>query len=153
MTFLIRSAHADDQAEIVALVTSERLNPTNLDWRRFTVAILDEKLIGAVQIRHHRDGAKELGSLVVVPGYRGQSVSAALIDAALDPVSGPVWMITRRVHIDRYAKWGFSRADPTSAPRSVRFNYRIGRAARVLSWFTGREPVYLTLLVRQTQQG
>jgi N-acetylglutamate synthase-like GNAT family acetyltransferase len=149
MTPLIRSAVADDQTAIVSLVKSERLNPTDLDWHRFTVAVLQDRLIGAVQIRHHRDGSQELGSLVVVPEHRGRGVAGALIDAALSHVTGPVWMITRAAHVDHYARFGFARSEPRLAPRNVRFNYRIGRAARVLSWFKGLEPANLTLLVRQ----
>jgi amino-acid N-acetyltransferase len=129
------------------------LNPTKLDWRRFTVAMQDETLIGAVQIRHHRDGSKELGSLVVAPACRGQGISAGLIDAALAPVAEAVWMITRRAHIDHYARWGFLPSRPRQAPRSVRMNFRIGRAARVLSWLKGLEPTNLTLLVRQSSEG
>jgi amino-acid N-acetyltransferase len=152
MSFLIRSALADDQPVIVALVKSERLNPTGLDWHRFIVAVRDGRLIGAVQIRHHPDGARELGSLVVVADQRGQGVAHALIDAALAGVEGPVWMITRRAHIDHYAAWGFSRREPASAPRSVRFNYRMGRAVRVVSWLRRQEPTNLTLLLRQGRQ-
>jgi amino-acid N-acetyltransferase len=148
MSLLIRSATADDHPAIVALVKSERLNPTGLDWRRFTVAIRGGRLIGAVQVRHHPDGARELGSLVVVPGQRGHGVAHALIDAALATVTGPVWMITRREHADHYALWGFTLCHPKSAPRSVRFNYRMGRAARVLSWLKRLEPANLTLLER-----
>jgi amino-acid N-acetyltransferase len=148
MSLLIRSATADDQPTIVALVKSERLNPTGLDWRRFTVAVRDGRLIGAVQIRHHPDGARELGSLVVFSDQRGQGVAHALIDAALATVTGPVWMITRRAHADHYAAWGFAGCAPKTAPRSVRFNFRMGRAARVLSWLRGLEPANLTVLAR-----
>jgi amino-acid N-acetyltransferase len=151
MNPFIKAATAADQSDIIALVRAERLNPTNLDWRRFTVAVHDQKVIGAVQIRRHRDGALELGSLVVARAFRNQGVAAALIDKALAPVPDTVWMITRRAHADHYAAWDFALADVKSAPGSVRFNYRIGRAARVISWFKGLEPTNLTLLVSKAR--
>lgn len=145
---LIRPAVADDQSAIVTLVRSERLNPTNLDWRRFTVAISDGTLVGAVQVRHHKDGARELGSLVVKPAFRRQSIAKTLIDAVLRDVSDTVWIVTGHDNVGHYAAWGFVQAKPRMAPRSVRFNYRAGRAMRFVSLLRGVKPKYLTLLVR-----
>jgi amino-acid N-acetyltransferase len=145
---LIRPAVADDQSAIVTLVRSERLNPTNLDWRRFFVAISEGTLIGAVQIRHHGDGARELGSLVVKPAFRRQGIAKTLISAALRDVSETVWIVTGRDKVGHYAAWGFVPAMPWMAPRSVRFNYRVGRAMRLVLLLKGIRPKILTLLVR-----
>jgi amino-acid N-acetyltransferase len=59
----LRCATAADQAAIVRLVHSERLNPSALRWLNFIVAERDGEVIGAVQMRHHADGSRELGSL------------------------------------------------------------------------------------------
>jgi N-acetylglutamate synthase-like GNAT family acetyltransferase len=146
---LIRPASVGDQHAIVALVKSERLNPTNLDWRRFTVADLDGALVGAVQIRAHREGGRELGSLVVSQAHRREGLARKLIDAVLQDMTTEVWMITGRPHVPHYAHWGFLPAEAYAAPRGVRLNYRLGRAARILSWWRGLKPTNLTLLRRK----
>lgn len=74
MNIHIRRATSRDQDAIVALVRSERLNPTGLDWPHFVVAADDGgRLVGAVQLRWLADGARELGSLIVLPALRGRA--------------------------------------------------------------------------------
>jgi amino-acid N-acetyltransferase len=80
-----RPARPEDQDAIRALVKSERLNPTDLSWPRFYVATFADHVIGVVQLRLHRDGSRELGSLAVAPGVRGQGIAARLnLDSAVD---------------------------------------------------------------------
>lgn len=123
----IRRAHAADQSAIVALVRSERLNPSDLHWTRFVVARRGALLIGAVQLRRHADGALELGSLVVRREERGHNLSARLIDVVLMEVPAPVHVITAAAHAARYARWGFERIPARAAPRSVRRNWLLGQ--------------------------
>ncbi len=63
----IRRAVWADQPVITALVRSERLNPNDLDWHRFWVAVQGSEVVGAVQAYRHVDGSQEVRSLVVVP--------------------------------------------------------------------------------------
>jgi amino-acid N-acetyltransferase len=144
----LRPATPDDQKAIVALVTRERLNPTGLHWSRFTLAMMNGSLVGAVQMRWHRDGSRELGSLVVAGPERGQGIAARLIDSVLAGTTGPVHVITGRPHARRWAGWGFAPIAPQKAPRSVRFNYRMGRMGRVLSFLRGQPPRQLLILER-----
>ena len=81
LSIAIRAATADDQLAVKTLVRSEHLNPLDLDWRRFTVAFDDSGLVGAVQLRKHWDGSRELGSLVVRRDARHHGVASQLIDA------------------------------------------------------------------------
>ncbi len=145
---ILRPATPDDQQAIVALVTSERLNPTGLHWSGFILATLQGRLIGAVQMRRHRDGSRELGSLVVARPERGQGVAARLIESILARASGPVHVITARQHAPRWAPWGFAQIDAPEAPRPVRFNYWMGRLGRVLSFLRGQPPRHLVILMR-----
>jgi amino-acid N-acetyltransferase len=126
MTVFVRPAVAADQDSILALTRGERVNPTGLHWRRFFVAERDGALVGAVQMRLHRDGARELGTLVVVPQARNQGVAARLIGALLSRNRGRVLMVTGRKHAQHYARWGFAPIRPCQAPRGVSRNYWMG---------------------------
>src|SRR5688572_30369592 len=107
MTITIRRATAQDQEAIRLLVNGERLNPTGLDWRNFLVADDGWHVVGAVQMRKHRDGSHELGSLVVARPARGQGIAAALIDALLQRETGRVQMVTDGAFGAHYRRWGF----------------------------------------------
>lgn len=146
-----RPARPGDQEAIGRLVKSERLNPTGLHWPNFIIACDDEALIGAVQLRKHPDGSRELGSLVVVPVWRGLGVAAHMIDALLAFQTEPVEMITQSKHAWHYEQWGFAPIAPERASHAVRQNYRLGRMARVIS-FVKRLPLrQLVILERPAQ--
>jgi amino-acid N-acetyltransferase len=144
----LRCATAGDQDAICALVKRERLNPTGLHWPNFIVAADERGIVGAVQLRRHRDGARELGSLVVAPGARGQGLATRLIDTLLATQRVPVQMITGATHAGHYRRWGFEPIEPHRVPRSVRLNYRIGRLARLISLMRGQPPRRLVILQR-----
>lgn len=123
----IRKAAAADQAALVALVESERLNPHGIDWPNFFVAVEAERLVGAVQIRRHRDGSRELGSLVVAPSLRAHGLGGRLIEAALSAETGPVHMITGRAFAAHYTRWGFLPIAARCAPAGIRRHYVLGQ--------------------------
>jgi len=147
--FRIRRAREADDHAIATLVRNERLNPLDLDWRRFVLAVDPDGIIGAVQLRRHDDDSRELGSLVVRADARGRGVAARLIDALLAPVVTRVCMITGAAFAAHYAHWGFRRIDPSMAPPAVRRNYHLGRfIGGTLSLLTGRDPRMLAILER-----
>jgi len=148
----IRRARELDQAEITTLVHSERLNPIDLDWRRFIVAVKHARVVGAVQLRRHFDGSRELGSLVVRTEMRGRGLAARLIDALLAGETGRVLMITRVAFARRYEHWGFRPIASTAAPLPILRNYAFGVLAGVVSMLTGRRPNRLVVLDRHARQ-
>lgn len=123
---IIRPAVERDQADIIALVQSERLNPHGLAWPNFLLAADAEHLVGAVQLRQHSDGTRELGSLVVRPDARGQGLAARLIDVLLAAHRERVFMITGAAFASRYQRWGFRRISAMAAPFAIRRNYFAG---------------------------
>jgi amino-acid N-acetyltransferase len=149
MTISIRPATELDQEQIVRLVRAERLNPHGLHWPNFLVAESEGRIIGAVQLRPHRDGSHELGSLVVDAGCRGGDLSSRLIEQRLAGRNGRILLITNRRFADRYRRWGFNRIEPTAAPFGVWRNYCIGSmVATVVSFFRRREFKGLAVLER-----
>ena len=145
----IRVATALDEEAILALAHGERVNPMSLHWPNFVVAVDDQRIIGAVQLRHHRNGSRELGTLMVERRYRNNGIAARLIDALLENHTGRVLMITGKKHADHYLRWGFVRIEPRSAPRCVRRNYRLGYSiGRVVAFFQRRPVNHLVILNR-----
>jgi N-acetylglutamate synthase-like GNAT family acetyltransferase len=151
MTVSIRPATERDQASILALARGERLKPFGLNWPNFVVAERDRRVIGAVQLRSHRDGSYELGSLVVEVASRGQGIAAHLIDKRLAGATGRVLMITGERFADHYRRWGFERIAPNAAPPFIRLHYWMGHVGgRVFSVLQRRAFNPLAVLDRPT---
>lgn len=129
--FSLRAATADDIEAIRWLVHVGQINPTGLDWRRFVVAVNhDEEVIGCVQVKPHRDGSRELASLVVHPDRRGDGVARALIEHMLAAQPGELFLMCRSVLGPFYEKFGFQTVQPAEMPEYFR---RISRLAGVLN--------------------
>lgn len=149
MTIEIRKAVALDQPEIVALVHSERLNPTGLDWRNFCVAVLDGHLVGAVQIRPHAGKAREVGSFVVARGLRGCALGGRLLDYVLRGEAGDVHAITVEGLMPYFSAWGFTRQALCQAPRPVVRNALLGQAAGSLAAILQGQPPRRVVILRR----
>jgi len=151
--FTIRRATEPDQSAIAALVRGERLNPVDLDWRRFVVAADPTGLLGAVQIRLHADHSRELGSLVVREDARGRGLASRLLDALLAPVPTRVFMITGASFMAHYERWGFRPIATGLAPAPIRRNYYLGQIlGGALSLLSARRPRRLAILQRHPQR-
>lgn len=128
-TFRIRRARADDQATIRALVHGERLDPMTLDWPNFLVAEDDAgRIIGIGQVKPLR-GARELGSLVVVPDWRERGVGAALIHALMADEPGPLFLVCRPMRVPYYGKFGFREIGLREAQGALRVKAALFRLA------------------------
>lgn len=113
------------------------------------MAVRGGEVIGASQIRRHRDGSRELGSVVVARPWRGRGIAAEIIAALLESETRTVYVITRRKHAYYYARWGFMAVPPRAASRAVRFNHRMGSAVAMVMAVLQRRPVNrLTILER-----
>jgi amino-acid N-acetyltransferase len=146
----IRPATDTDQVAIRTLVRSERLNPCGLDWPNFLVAVSGRGLVGAVQLRRHRDGSRELGSLVVRKEARCQGIASQLINTLLAGANERVLLITVEAFAARYERWGFRQIEPAAAPAAIRRNYRIGSLASVTALLRLRRIRRLVILDRDT---
>jgi amino-acid N-acetyltransferase len=150
-SLMLRRARTDDQASIVRMVHAERLNPNALHWPNFIVAECGGRIVGAVQLRAHADGSRELGSLVVDSAYRCRGIAARLISTLLswEHRAPAVHVITRRELAAYFARWGFRVIAPRIAPRAVRSNHRMGQLiGGLMSLLRGRAPRRLVVLER-----
>lgn len=125
---VLRPARDEDHTLIKSFIRNEHLNPLSLDWRHFWLAESpDGGIIGCGQLKAHGDGSRELASLVVLPGWRGRGVAAALI-AKLKLVGGPpLWLTCRSNLVPYYEKFGF--ADATGSAKLPPYFRRIRRLA------------------------
>jgi N-acetylglutamate synthase-like GNAT family acetyltransferase len=154
MTVLIRPATERDQEPILGLARGERLKPFGLHWPNFIVAEENRRVIGAVQLRTHRDGSYELGSLVVAAASRGQGIAAKLIDQRLAGMAERILMITGQAYADHYGRWGFKRIEPGAAPPCIRLNYWLGDlGGGVMSFVQRRARNRLAVLDRAQGEG
>lgn len=145
----IRQGLRSDQGSVEELVASERLNPNGIHAENFLLAADGERVIGAVQVRCHPDGARELGSLVVRPEYRGRGIAGNLIDALLAREVCSVFMITGSGGSRRYGRWGFVRAACRDIPKSIRINRAKGQVfGGIYALWHGRSPQRLVILHR-----
>jgi amino-acid N-acetyltransferase len=149
----VRRATEQDQQAIRALVRGERLNPTGINWPNFVVAVIGGRVIGAVQMRKHSDGSRELGSLVVSKEARGHRIASRLIDALLAEDQEPVWMITAEPYSSAYSRWSFEQIEVRAAPVKVRRNHLMGSLARIISFVMRRPVRRLVILERSPRNG
>lgn len=125
----IRHARAADRRAIRRLVVAARLNPLDLDWRRFLVAERAGRIIGTIQVRYHADGVRELASLAVAPGAQGIGLGAALIDALCARESPPLYLFCAADLVGYYERFGFRPIAIRDLPPGLHTHGRLARAA------------------------
>ena len=153
LAVVVRRATERDHQAIRALVRSERLNPTGIKWPNFMVAVAKGRVTGAVQIRKHSDGSRELGSLVVTKEARSHGIASRLIDTLLADDQEPIWLITAVPNANAYSRWGFEQIQVRAAPAKVRRNHLMGSMARIISFFKRRPMQQLVILERRPIDG
>jgi N-acetylglutamate synthase-like GNAT family acetyltransferase len=116
-TFSLRQATQDDQGSIRILVIKGGINPTGLDWERFTVAeSAAGEVIGCVQLKPHRDDSLELASLTVREDWRGRGVARALIEDLIAGHNGELYLMCRSGLGPLYEKFGFYALEEEQMP-------------------------------------
>ena len=105
----LRNATEADQARITAVIREARINPMDLKWKNFVVAV-DEatgEIVGTGQIKTHRDSSRELASIAVVPEYQGRGLARQIIEHLLAQTAGTLYLTCRSPMGPMYEKFGF----------------------------------------------
>ena len=123
--YAIRTARAEDEAMIKALIRGEHLDPLNVHWQNFLVAEEAGRPIGIGQVKPYRSG-RELGSLVVVPDRRESGVGGALIQALIERERGPLLLFCLAFHEPYYGRFGFRRCGLRDLPGEFKLKYALG---------------------------
>jgi len=136
----LRRATAADQAAIAALIRAARLNPFNLDWRRFVVAVEDGRVVGTGQVKPHGDGARELASIAVAPERQGRGIGGAIVATLIALEPPPLYLYCAEYNERYYLRFGFRPLAPAEMPRSLRrIHYFANTVLGMLNFATGQQ--------------
>lgn len=105
----LRPATAADQKRIVEIIHSVGINPMDLKWKNFTVAV-DEatgEIVGTGQIKTHGDGSRELASIAVLSDYRHQRIAHRVMEHLLAHSSGTLYLTCLSTMGSLYEPFGF----------------------------------------------
>jgi N-acetylglutamate synthase-like GNAT family acetyltransferase len=148
---VVRRARPDDQPVITAMVRRARLNPAGLRWEQFVVGERDGRAVGVAQLRRHSDGTKELASLVVEPGARGQGIATHMVDTLLAGETAAVYALIDRRYAGHFARWDFRQVGRGDLPPSVHRIYLIGRVVTALGSLLRRQRIRIVPLLRSAR--
>ncbi len=120
----IRAATSNDQPAIYTLILSNNLNPLDLDWRRFSVAVTGvDDVIGCGQVRSH-GAVDELASLAVKKDWQGRGVANSIMQDLLLRSRRPLWLVCESSLLPLYQRYGFDEVqDPTALPTYFQMGY------------------------------
>ena len=117
----LRPAVQSDFPAIRALIRGAHINPTGLDWRRFTVAVSPAGgVIACGQVKPVPGGLWELASLAVQPGHRRRGIAAAIIQRLSLSAPRPLYLTCRAALGGFYEKYGFVVVERDVMPRYYR---------------------------------
>lgn len=129
---IVRCATAQDIWTIRRLVLSAKLDPTQLRWQQFWLIEHKGVTIACGQLRNFAD-AQELGSLVVLPDWRGQGIGSYLTCHLIKQASKPLYLECLGISLaDFYSRYGFEVVSWQELPRSLKFKFAISQIAKKL---------------------
>lgn len=137
-SYILRPARETDAAEIKRLIRSVGINPMDLDWRRFVVAVDEQgQVIATGQIKPHQKGAiLELASIAVVEQHRGEGLARAIIEYLLKDSPRPLYLTCRSNLEPFYQKFGFQAIPYEEMPRFYR---RLSKLANIFITITRQD--------------
>jgi amino-acid N-acetyltransferase len=120
----IREARAEDDVLIKQMIREARLDPSKLLWQNFLLAEVDGEIVGIGQVRHHADGALELGSLYTKKGYQGQGIAGQIIAALEARYPKPMYLFCMSKMEPFYNRFGYQTVtDGHELPWALRRKY------------------------------
>ena len=141
--FTIRPATAEDFPAIRALVHQVRINPIDLDWRRFVVVVdRSGQMRGCGQLKPHGADILELASIAVEPSFQNQGIGRAIIEHLIAQAPRPLYLTCRSSLKSFYEKWGFRVLDENEMPP---YYLRLARLVSAISWLIARGETMLVM--------
>jgi amino-acid N-acetyltransferase len=140
----IRVATREDMGAIRSLIHFVHINPMDLDWRHFLVAVsADDGLLGCGQIKRHTDGSRELASIAVNEIARGRGIARSVIEALLArEETRPLYLMCRARLESLYNKFGFHAVNVEDMPP---YFQRIGKVEKLFNSKLPREDRLLVM--------
>jgi amino-acid N-acetyltransferase len=143
INFSLRPARETESAQIKELIHLVGINPMDLDWKRFIVAVNDrDEMIGCGQLKPHGKDILELASLAVYPEYQGKGVARALIEYLLKDSPRPLYLMCESSNGTLYEKFGFREIPYEEMPR---YFQRISKLAGLVTALARRKEHLLVM--------
>ena len=143
MAYTLRPARETESAQIKELIHLVGINPMDLDWKRFVVAVNEQgEMIGCGQVKPHGKDSLELASLAVYPEHRGKGVGRALIEYLLRDSPRPLFLMCESSLGPLYEKFGFRGIPYEEMPR---YFQRISKLAGLVTTLAHREERLLVM--------
>ena len=131
--FALRPATSADFPAIRGLIRLVQINPIDLDWQRFVIAVTPEgEMIGSGQVKPHGDGSRELASIAVTPPWRKQGVARAIIEYLTANEPGTLYLTCRANLGPFYTRFGFKAIEQQEMPPYFRRISRLMKALGIL---------------------
>jgi amino-acid N-acetyltransferase len=131
--FSLRPATSTDFPAIRGLIRLVQINPIDLDWQRFVIAVTPEgEMIGCGQVKPHGDGSRELASIAVTPPWRKRGVARAIIEHLTASEPGTLYLTCRASLGPFYTRFGFKAIEQPEMPPYFRRISRLMKALGVL---------------------
>ena len=136
--YTLRPARERDASAIKHLIRSVGINPMDLDWRRFIVAVDEQdQVIATGQVKPHNKGTVwELASIAVAGEHRGKGLARAIIEHLLKDSPRPLYLTCRSHLQPLYQKFGFQ---PLSYDEMPRYYQRLSKLAGVFITITRQD--------------
>ena len=139
----IRPARETESAQIKGLIHLVGINPMDLDWKRFVVAVNDrDEMIGCGQLRPHGQDILELASLAVYPEHQGRGVGRAIVEQLLKDSPRPLYLMCESSVGPLYEKFGFRGISYEEMPR---YFQRISKLAGLVTTLAHRDERLLVM--------
>ena len=132
---VVRPATVADQKTIKAIIRAVQINPTDLKWQNFVLAVDQDSgaIVGTAQVKQHGDGSRELASIATVPSHRQRGIARQLISHLLAEHEGTLYLTCLDTMESFYEKFGFRSITTTEMTPYFRRLMRIAGALNFVS--------------------
>ena len=142
--FILRPANENDSLLIKDLIHRVGINPMDLDWHRFVIAVDGSgKMLGCGQLKPHGKDVIELASIAVEPPYQHQGIARVIIEHLIASGRRPLYLTCRSRLGSFYEKWGFRSLQPNEMPAYYR---RLSRLVNVVGAFMDEKMLVMKLM-------
>ena len=131
----LRPATAADQKTIVRIVKEAQINPADLKWRNFVVAVDDDtgEIVSIGQIKKHGDGSEELASIATVPAYQHRGLAHQVIERLIAGHPARLYLMCLSPMSPFYEQFGFRVIDESEMTPYYRRLMKMFRAYTAVS--------------------
>jgi N-acetylglutamate synthase-like GNAT family acetyltransferase len=141
--YTLRPAQESESSKIKDLIHLVGINPMDLNWKRFVVAVNDQdEMLGCGQIKPHGQEILELASIAVYPEHQGQGVASAIIQHLLADSPRPMYLMCESSRGSLYEKFGFRAIGYDEMPR---YFQRISKLVGLMTTLARRDEGLLVM--------